>query len=97
MTVLLALIFSFLGLRISLGTRLILAVLIGFFLDSIFLIPFGSHVIALIGLAILCEIFRTIFSDTRSRAIHSVGVVFLAGGFIMMLFVSTLLVARVAG
>ena len=97
MIVLLALIFSFLGLKISLNARLILAVLIGFFLDSIFLVPFGSHVIALIVLAVLCEIFHTIFSDTRSRAIHSVGVVFLAGGFIMMLFISRLLVARVAG
>lgn len=59
------------------GTRMWFALIIGFIMDTVLLVPFGASLMTCVLLALMCEVFRTFFSNTESRITQGIGVVLL--------------------
>lgn len=76
-----ALAFCFWSWRIRFETRLWLGLAVGFIMDTMQLVPFGTYMLTLVTIAILCELFQLFFSNTESKITYSIGVVFLMLAF----------------
>lgn len=55
--------------------RLWFALAVGFIMDAVYPVVFGSSLLACVFLAFLCEAFMTFFSNTEARITQSIGIV----------------------
>lgn len=81
--------------RRSLIARLWVGLVLGFFLDTLYLVPFGTYSMLFFVLSLLCELARTIFSNTESLLTQSIGVIFLVGIFLAGAPVSALFISLI--
>lgn len=64
--------------------RIWFALIVGVIMDTIQLVPFGASLFTYVLLALICEVFRTFFSNTESRITQSISTVLLMLAFLVM-------------
>lgn len=67
--------FCFWGWRMRLETRLWFGLAVGFIMDTLYLVPFGAHMLTFLTLALVGEMLRFFFSNMESNITHSISVV----------------------
>lgn len=89
-----ALAFCFWSWRMEFETRMWFALVIGVIMDTVQLVPFGASLVTCVLLALICEVFRTFFSNTESRITQSIGMALLMLVFLGMVPLWSLLFGK---
>ena len=71
---LVAFVFCLWSWQIRFETRLWLGFAVGFIMDTVQLVPFGSFLLTFLTITISCEIFQLFFSNTESKITYGISI-----------------------
>ena len=83
--------------RLTMGNRLVLAIVLGLIIDTIGFLTPGASTLVLVGLAFLCEPMKAFFSNNESRTVVAMNMIILLVLFRILVFPAAYMISWVSG